>query len=606
MAVKIQNKISKYISFDTETTALDPYRGGRIFAWSTCTEDGEVEVERFGEDFDDCDTTYDLSKHRLQQLFYDTSIAKVCHNFHFDYAMALTSGYTIPSDTVWHCTLLICQLLNNLEPSNGLDDLAFKYGGYPMDQDQPIEVAARIYGSYEKIPKKMMRDYQHADAERCMLLFKTFFPYIQRDPKLYAEYINEIETVKTTIRMEMRGIMVCEDETLKLKKWLEDELVKVQIDTMELVPYPINLNSPSQVVKLLYEDLKWPVIEMNKSGKAPSTDKDTLENLRKSQVEFNMPQHAVDVLDLILRQRSYTKGLGMIQSYIEASENWILHPHINTNEARTGRESSENPNMQNISKDAALKTRYPVPSRKCFRARPGYILFLIDYSGIEMRLAVQATGSARLIALLEDDFDFHDACAKSFYGERYLKADDKLKKILRSAAKNGRFAMLYGAGILQVARTLGLTLAEAKAGVERDKIEFPEFYDMMDDCIAFARKYGYIETFFGRKLMVNTKQAYIATDYKIQGSAAALFKRAQVRVDRYFREVWNDEIAIWLPVHDELIFELPRYLYPQRDRILKNVINIMLDHSEITVKLNAEVKQSTYTWADAKKYKMAL
>jgi DNA polymerase-1 len=599
MATKISVQQSKpYISFDTETTGLDPYRGAEIFAWSTCGYDGDIHVSRFDEHHD--------SRQELDLLLRDTSVAKVCHNLHFDLAMLATGGYPIPSDTEWHCTLLICQLLNNLEPSNSLDELAYKYGHYPMDQDKPIEVAARIYGSYNKIPRKMMREYQKADAERTMLLFQTFYPYIQRDPLLMAEYLNEIETVKATIHMEMRGIMVCKQEAEKLKNWLEDELNRITVETAELVPYAINLNSPTQVIKLLYTDLKWPVIEMNKSGLAPSTEKDVLETLRKMQIELQMPQHAVDILDLILRQRSYTKGLGMVQSYLDASDNdGILHPHINTNAARTGRESSENPNMQNISKDFALKTRYPVPARKCFRARPGYIIVLIDYAGIEMRLAVQATGSIRLIKLLESDFDFHDACAKSFYGERYLKADKKLKKMLRSAAKNGRFAMLYGAGIAQVAATLGLTLAEAKAGVERDKKDFPEFYTMMDDCIREASQTGHIVTFFGRKLKVNRKKAYTATDYKIQGSAAALFKRAQVRVDKYLREKWNDEIALWLPVHDELILEIPRKYLSQRDVILRDVKNIMVNFDEITVKLNVEFKQSTYTWADAQEFALA-
>jgi DNA polymerase-1 len=599
MATKIAPpQVKRYISFDTETTALDPYRGGRIFAWSTCDPVGNTHISRFDEHPD--------SKPELDLLLRDTSIAKVCHNLHFDLSMLVAGGFSIPDNTEWHCTLLICQLLNNLEPSNGLDDLAYKYGHYPKDQDKPIEVAARIYGSYDKIPRKMMREYQQADAERTMLLFQTFYPFIQRDPVLMAEYLNELETVKTTIRMEMRGIMVCVPEAEKLKRWMEGELAQVEQDTARLVPYAINLNSPKQVIKLLYEDLKWPVIEMNKSGLAPSTEKDVLETLRKMQNQLNMPQHAVDILDLILRQRSYTKGLGMVQSYLDACDSeGILHPHINTNAARTGRESSENPNMQNISKEAALKTRYPVPARKCFRARPGYFIVLIDYSGIEMRLAVQATGSARLIKLLESDFDFHDACAKSFYGERYLNADKKLKKMLRSAAKNGRFAMLYGAGIAQVAATLGLSLAEAKAGVERDKKDFPEFYTMMDACIHEASQTGHIVTFFGRKLKVNRKKAYTATDYKIQGSAAALFKRAQVRVDKYLREVWNDEIAIWLPVHDELILEIPRKYLSQRDVILREVRNIMLNFKEITVKLNVECRQSTYTWAGAQEFAIA-
>lgn len=589
-----------YIAIDTETTGLDPYRGAEVFAWSSCTPEGVTAVQRYSRAL-----RVDPARTRMQAILNSPS-EKVCHNFHFDLAMLMKDGYNIPSDTVWHDTLLICQLLNNLEPSNGLDELAYKYGGYPMDQDGPITQAARIYGSYEKIPKRLMEKYQHADAERTMLLFLTFYPKLQQNPKLLADYFHEIELVKSTIRMERRGIMLCRPEAEKLQAWLTDELRSVEEDTDRLVPYAINLNSPKQVIKLLYEDHQWPVVNMNESGMAPATDKDTLELLRGLSQEYSMPQEALDVLDLILRQRSYTKGLGMIQSYLDAADaEDVICPHINTNQARTGRESSENPNMQNISKEAALKTKYPVPARRCFRARPGHVLFLIDYSGIEMRLAVQATGSPRLIALLDADFDFHDACAKSFFGERYLNADKKLKKMLRSAAKNARFAMLYGAGIKQVAKTLGLTIAEAKAGVDRDKADFPEFYDMMVDCIKMARLERSVETFFGRRLYVNPNEAYIATDYLIQGSAAGLFKRAQVRVDHYCRDTWQDRIALWLPVHDELIIEIPRSLFPQRDRILRDIIDLMTSFEEITVNLSAEIKMTTYTWAEAKEYRLA-
>lgn len=627
------NHIKSYVSFDTETTGLDPYRGGRIFAWSTCDEQGNITVSRYDTD--------KKSRESLQAVLDDTSVAKVCHNLHFDLAMLQVDGYSIPSNTVWHDSMLICQILNNLEPSNSLDELAYKYGGYPMDQDKPISAAARIYGSYDKIPKAMMTEYQHADAERTMLLFKTFFPILKRDPKMYEEYTVELALIHTTIRFERRGIMVCQDEALKLKSWLQDELAAVERDTARLIPYPINLNSPKQIIKLLYEELKWPVLSMNKSGAAPATDKDAMEALRAVAPQYNMEQRAIEVLDLILRQRSYTKGLGMILSYLEAADaQSILCPHLNTNSARTSRESSENPNMQNVSKEAALKTRFPVPSRRCFRARPGYVLFLIDYAGIEMRLAVQATQSPRLIKLMEDGFDFHDACARLFYGTRYtdagtgvqyyLSGDHRrqkeyrelvakvgrekaleqtfktVKKVLRSAAKNGRFAMLYGAGVTQVARTLGLSLEETKEGYARDRAEFPELYNMMDDCIRQAREKGYIETFFGRKLRVNPREAYTATDYRIQGSAAGLFKRAQVKVDHYLRSRWAwYDVSIWMVVHDELIIEMPRALMPHRDEILSDIIKLMADCPEITVKLSAEIKLAKYTWAGATEYKIA-
>jgi DNA polymerase I len=587
-------------ALDTETTGLDAYRGHSIFAWSTCDENGHVTISRY-------DTNKD-SRSVLQAKLNDDTVEAVSHNMHFDKAMCLTGGYQISAGKKWHCSQLAHQVIYNLEPSNSIDDLAYKYGGYPKDQDLPIKKAAKIYGSYDKIPKYLMNKYQHGDAERCMLMFLTDYPRIRSNPKLMDEYNTELALVDTTIRMEMRGIMLCREKTLKLKTWLENELIAVAGETLQRTGRQINLNSPKQVIHLLYEELGWPVLSLTNPDdplhSQPSTDKDALEELRVNAESAGMNENAVALLDVILKQRSYTAGLGMINSYLLAvGADDILHPHINTCQARTSRESSENPNMQNVRKEKALKTRYPVPARECFRARPGYIIFTKDYSGIEMTLAVQATRSSRLIKLLEDKFDFHDACAKSFYGDRYLNADRDMKKMLRSAAKNGRFAMLYGAGLKTVAITLGLSLEQAQAGYEKDKREYPEFYDMMDDCIREAYKQGYIETFFGRRLYVNKKKSYTATDYKIQGSAAGLFKRAQIRVDNWFKDYWCDEVAIWLPVHDELIMEVPRTLLKHTKELMTGTDKLMTEFDEITVPLRVETKKSSYTWAGAIEYK---
>jgi DNA polymerase I len=586
-------------SLDTETTGLDPYRGSRIFAWSICDQQGHTYISRYDSDKN--------SRQILQSKLSNTSVEEVSHNMHFDYAMCLMDDYKIPEDKIWHCSQLAHQVLYNLEPSNALDDLAYKYGGYPKEQDIPIKQAARIYGSYDKIPKYLMNKYQGADSERCMLQFLTDYPYIQRNPKLMEEYNIEIALVKTTVRMEMRGIMLCRPETLKLKSWLESELSGVEGESLQRIGHNVNLNSPKQIVHLLYEEFGWPVLSFTDETKnTPSTDKNALEELRVNAQDAGMDENAVEVLNLILKYRSYTAGMGMVKSYIEATgDDDILHTHINTCQARTSRESSENPNMQNVRKEKALKTKYPVPARKCFRARPGYILIPRDYSGIEMTLGIQATGSQRLIRLLEEKFDFHSACAESFYGERYLRADSDLRSMLRSAAKNGRFAMLYGAGLLTVAITLGLTIEEAKAGYERDKIEYPELYEMMEACIEEAYKKGYIETFFGRRLYVNKKKAYTATDYKIQGSAAGLFKRAQVRVDAYNKDYWCDEVAIWLPVHDELIIEFPRKRLKYLNEYLTYTDKLMTEFNEITVPLRVGTKISNYLWSQAKEYKYA-
>lgn len=622
MAVKLIER-----AFDYETTGLDAYRGARSFSRSLCTPDGVVDImrkDRVG------DAKYRQS---IQDFFDDTSIVKICHNFHFELSISLEEGYTIPEDTRWEDTMLMSQIINNLFYSHGLDAVAEHYCPDPETRmewrriDQSIEEARRIYGTYDRIPVSLMDPYQYADAERGMLVYLVQKPLLS--PAQLADYYNEIELVKETVRMERRGFMLHVPAAITLIKDMEKELAEIpcQVDGRS-----VNFRSTPQLLDLFYTQKGLPV-QKNKKTKKPSADKHALEALRTISADPELHQ----LIDDILKFRSYSSGITTIKGYIKAAgPDSIIKTHINTNEAGTGRESTTDPSMQNIQKEVGLKTKFSVPARRCFRSRPGYTLDLCDYAGIEMRLAVQATGSARLIRLLEQDYDFHDACARLFYGTRYLdpgeavkfylecehsrqKAYQQLvselgrdealeithkivKKILRSAAKNGRFAMLYGAGIGQVADTLAISIAEAKAGCARDREEFPEFYSLMTDCMNQVRNTGYIETFFGRKLYVDPSRPYAATDYKIQGSAAGLFKRAQIRVSRWLRKMELDMHPL-LPVHDELVFEKHRSLLSRQPEIWAEIGRIMTTMPEITVKLAIEWKQSTFTWDLAKEIK---
>lgn len=662
MAIKIS-------VFDTETTGLNPFKGARIFAWSTCDINGNVKIYR--------DKTYSLSatnkkiiyytgKGLLQEYLNNTTIHKVCHNFHFDYLMCLMCGYKIPDNTVWHCTYIMFKLINNLIDNYGLDELAYSFGNYKLDQDVTISQAAKIYKRYDKIPQHLMYRYQYADAERGMLLFNPYFPLIE-NMGMTSTYLREIELVKTTVRMERHGIMLCRPEALKLLEFIRDEIDTAEKESFQLFNKHINLNSGKQVIKILFGDKQnnncihcntsdfsyinricsfcgnltfsdnnfYPVINFSKKTSDPSVDKDTLESLRDYSARFDVKKETSLLLNLILKKRSYTRSQASINNFIDESDsNDIIHANINTIQATTGRESITRPPLQTVSKELSLKTKYSIPERKCFRARPKHFLLIVDYSGIEMRIAVQLTNSKRLIQLVQNDFDFHADCAALFYGDKFtnrsisvdyflqdkpeerenLQKDIKdigeenalnnlfgrIKKMLRSSAKNGRFAMLYGAGIDRVANTLGLPIKATEECYKRDKVLYPEFHVLMENCIKDIYKRGYIKTLFGKVLYVQKDKAYAATDFKIQGSAADLFKHAQIKLDQYFKNVWCDTIHLLLPVHDEFIIEISNEYEDQLQTIMQNIYEIITNVNEITVKLDVEFKLSKSIWNDAK------
>ncbi len=579
-------KPSDVVVIDYETSGFQFDPGARVFAASlTWVEDGYTEVWRengavrfyngdekqIGEEF----FVYTKFKDRLNE-FWSSECQGVAHNLKFELHFTARENYKINPKKQLHDTMIMHQYIDNLCRSHALDYLFNRYHekcAWISDIDKQVSKAAKIYGSYDKIPHEIMWQYQLADGVRGALLYQTFWPLVEP----VSEYYNEIELIKTTVKMERRGFMVDKKQANDMMKWMNKEIADNEITTRRIVGRYINLLSEKQLKQYLFVEQKIPPTE--------SIDKDDI-------VKIDHP-----IVDCVLRARAYTKGVATVRGYLEASEiDGSTHPNIWTNKAATGRETSDNPNMQNVSKEVRAGVKYNIPARRCFRARPGYVLLLVDYAGIEMRLAVQGTGDLKLAQLCADDYDFHSACATSFYGIKFTEEkDDKIKKALRSRAKTARFAMLYGAGLEQTAATLGLTIEEVRAGYERDKKDFPEFYELMDRCTHDAKKLGYVTTFFGRKLRVPQDRLYAATDFLIQGSAAALFKHAQVKVDHLLERTGIGHLII--PVHDELVMEIKRGV--DLREVCPQVRQLMIDQPEITVKLETEFSLATYTW-DAK------
>ncbi len=601
-------------SYDCETTGLSCQRH-KMFSFSIGHSDGTVERWRLdGRDRKDPAKAWE----RLREFWADASVAKVAHNLKFDLGFLIKAGIPIAPGTVFHDTMILSQLMRNLAPSHALDDLIWELCPSPQVNewkaiDKQVKIIARAkrgknkdYSGYDLVPVPLMDKYMEADGIRCMLLFCTLYPDVRADERLFQDYLNEIALIHTTQRLEDFGIMIDKPNCRKLIDHLQDEVDKVLADLHTVTGEFINLNKPDAVIRLLYKRLGLPIIRFTKKSGKPSVDKDTLLELRELFAE-----HA-NILDLVIKHRSYSMGITTVEDYLEkAGEAGIIYPTINTNAAKTGRESGSNPNMQNVSKEGALKNPFPVPARRCFRALPGHVLFLADYAGIEMRLIVDAAGEEELIALIAQNGDPHALAASLFFGPdapegmRWAEADKAQRKILRSAAKNASFALAYGGGLAKIAGTLMMTVEQAEPGFRAYCARFPKVAGFTQATIAEARQKGYVTTAFGRKLYVPKEAIFSASNFKIQGTAAGILKRAQVRVDKYLREVWNDRIRIVIPIHDEIIFSFPRALFPQRKKILSEISRLMVQHEEIKVPLDTEWKMTTYTWNMAKEFSLS-
>jgi DNA polymerase I len=580
----------KEIILDIETTSDND-----IFAYCLGYLDGKVTVHRID--------SRSKSRHDdltlLQNIFNDISVAKVCHNFHFE-LKHLEKIIKIPEQTIWHDTMLMSQVLFNLRYSHALDNLCKELCDYPTEQDDEVIKYYKMYGSFDKIPQSVMTPYQIADGERTILLFKFFWDKL-KGSAFEADYWNEIEAVKVVNRIEQTGLKLHIKNMQALYDRLENRINEIQIETYKLCNEFININSSDQIARILYKVYGIKPLRFSEKTGDPLTGKNELAEYRKLYPDIKF-------LDYILEQRSCIKGISTIEQYQKYNQGGFIYPNIGSNEAKTGRQTSKKPNMQNTSKNESIKNPYHVPLRQCFTCHDNSILYFADFQGIEMRLIVEAAGDKMMLDMINNDEDVHREAMECFRGKEYISNiftnEPKKYKQLRSIDKNGHFGLGYGSSLIVFANTIGMSIEDAKVGFMRYKERHPRIISLLTDMLREAKRTGYIETPFGRRLYLFADEAHAALNYRIQGTAAGILKRALVRVDKLLRTKYSGEIKIVMPIHDEIIFKYPRNLLKYKEEVLKDITREMTFMPEIKVKLDAEWKKSLTTWDKAKEVKL--
>lgn len=615
------NRYSKITSFDVETTGLNPYAGKKIFSYCigrlyydhNNELDCSVDVYRLDNKDESINST---NWEILQEYWLDTSIEKVIHNAKFELHFLKCNGIVVPRNSIIHDTMIQSQILRNLAPSHALDYLCWEFCGYTRELDNRVKKEAKAYGNnYQLVNKRLMDQYQTADGERPLILHLNWIKEIMSDECLKEVYQTEIEIVKATQLEESHGLYLHMKNLRKLIKWMEDELEIVQKESYKLLNEYVNLNSDAQLRRLLFRKFGLPILKLTDSVcPVPSVDKDVLLSLRE--------KFKLSIFDLIFKQRSYVKGLATIRSYLKFAVRGKIHPNLRTI-ITTPRKSSSNPNLQNVSKEAGLKNPFPVPLRKCFRPKKDCVFIPVDYSGIEMRLIINATREPELLDMLKKNPDAdmhhptvecfmmkglfnhkHDKVFKSGVQRAKVFKAEKYKdyKVFRGAIKNTGFAISYGCRPPKVAIILAQPLDEIINGDTNYRRRFQRIDGFTGSIIEEVYRNGYIKTAWGRKLYVPRDKPYIGANYSIQGTAAEILKRAQVRLTNFLRQRAYKDIKLVLDIHDEFLFQFPKILLKRRNEILPEIYHLMVDGFEdyIDVPLRCEFSICEYNWNDKK------
>ncbi|MDG1267065.1 MAG: DNA polymerase, partial [Ilumatobacter sp.] len=395
--------------------------------------------------------------------------------------------------------------------------------------------------------------------------------------------------VMVLAKMEHVGVAVDIEELENLNRRLAEEVESLVGELRSVAGMPdLNLNSPKQLRELLYEQKGLTPIKKTKTG--PSTDAATLEKLEHEWPEFLAPLRRHREVDKL--RGTYGKGL-----LAEVASDGRIHATFNQTVARTGRLSSDQPNLHNI----PVRSEEGRLFRRAFVSSPGTELLVADYNQIELRCIAHLAQDPGLLEAFNSGQDIHNATASRVFSvEPGAVTIDQ-----RSKAKMVSYGLAYGMEAYGLAQRLNIAVDDAALILDAYFAAFSNVKDYMDRTVEEARERGYTETLFGRRRPIpellnpnfRVRQAgeRQAMNAGIQGLAADIFKVALVRIDAAL-SASDVESRLILQVHDEVLVEVPP---SERAEIGDLVIKIMRGAAELDVPLEVNVSWGD-TWAAAK------
>ncbi len=445
-----------------------------------------------------------------------------------------------------------------------------------------------LYGKGKKYHYPDEELLQKEAVKKAKLIFdykKIYLKELEEHQIMQLYYEIELPLAKVLAKMELVGIKVDVHFLRELGKDLDVQLEKLEKRIFELAKEEFKINSYKQLGVILFEKLAIPYPKKN--AKSYSTSVDILEKIKTKH----------EIVPLILEYRqiakinsTYVKGL---ISYVFDDER--IHTIFQHTKVATGRLSSIEPNLQNIS----VRTELGREIRKAFVADNQ--LFACDYSQIELRVLAHLSENEHLLEAFNEKIDIHTKTASDVYGI----ALDEVTPEMRRIAKAVNFGIIYGQREFGLSENLGIEIYEAKQFIDDYFIKYAGVKKYLEDVVAEATKKGYTTTIFKRLRYIEELKSNnfmqkqlgerLAMNTPIQGSAADIIKLAMVKIDDAF-EMQKIKSKMILQVHDELIFDI---IEGEEKLVEDIVVEIMENCLKLKVPLVVEAKFGK-RWYDAK------
>ena len=403
--------------------------------------------------------------------------------------------------------------------------------------------------------------------------------------RLYYEV--ELPLCRVLAEMETAGFLVDRKALAEYGQTLQGVMDETEQAIYAAAGETFNINSPKQLGVILFEKLGLPHGKKTKTGW--STNADVLEKLR-----YDAP-----IVADVLRYRQYAK---LKSTYVDGLMKVIepdgrVRTSFQMTVTATGRLSSTEPNLQNI----PTRTELGSQLRRMFTAPEGCVLVDADYSQIELRLLAHIAGDTEMQAAFRSGEDFHTVTASRVFHVEPQEVTPEMRR----RAKAVNFGIVYGISAFSLSQDIGVSVAEAKAYMERYFETYQGVRQYMTDVVAKAEQDGYVQTLMHRRRALPELKSSnfnmrefgkrVALNMPVQGTAADIMKLAMVRVHhRLKREGLRARLL--MQVHDELIVECPA---SEREQVERLLTEEMEQAAQLSVPLIAEA-HSGKNWLAAK------
>ena len=562
----------KVFAIDTETDSLNTV-SANLVGISLSDKEGEGCYIPLKHEYEGCPTQIDLE---LAVSIIGSSIEKNKHkavgqNLKFDIPILARHGIAL--DAFHADTMLMSYVLNSTATRHGMDKLAEFYLNYTTVKYKDVTGTASKQINFSAVEIEIASNYAAEDADITLRLFNKLNGLL-KDKPTQIKLLKDIEypLVLVLSRVEQNGAKIDKDILSEHSKELSEKIAELSIQAFAIAGEEFNLDSPKQLLEVLYEKLKLPILKKTPKGQ-PSTNEETLQRLSE---EYELPKIILQYRTLAKLKSTYTDSLIKIENPLTGR----IHTSYQQAVTSTGRLSSTEPNLQNI----PIKTAEGRRIREAFVPDKGNILISADYSQIELRIMAHLSKDKNLTHAFNNNLDVHSATAAEVFG---VDLDDVTQDQRRSA-KAINFGLMYGMSAFGLTRQLDIPRAEAQKYLDTYFERYTGVKDYMENIKAQAKEDMYVETIMGRRLYLNEINAAnglrrqaaerAAINAPLQGSAADIIKKAMIDIDAFLNKEMP-EVKMIMQVHDELIFETPK-------KNAEEVLSTMKDMMEKAVNLD--------------------